>query len=73
MDRDERKELLHKFIRQLITAGTPVLNGIEMLGLGIPEEQTIAGALKCFHAAVETSKEIARYLEACSVNSAASS
>jgi hypothetical protein len=42
MGRDERLELLHKFVRQLISAGTPVLNSIDMLKLGIPEDQEIA-------------------------------
>jgi hypothetical protein len=69
MDRDERMELLHKFVRQLISVGTPALNSIDMLQLGIPEEQEIAFALEAFSRAVETSKEIARYLNACLIAS----
>jgi type II secretory pathway component PulF len=63
MDRDERMELLHKFVRQLISAGSPLLNSIDMLSLGTPEEE-IAFALDAFSRAVESSKEIAAYLAA---------
>jgi hypothetical protein len=66
METGERIELLHKFVRQLISAGTPVLNGIDMLSLGIPEGQEMARALEAFSLAVESSKEIARYLKECS-------
>ncbi len=66
MERDERMELLHKFVRQLIGAGTPALNSIDMLRLGISEEQEIGFALEAFSLAVESSREIARYLKECS-------
>ena len=69
MERDERIELLHEFVRQLISAGTSVLNGIDMLSLGIPEEQEIARALVAFRQAVESSKEITGYLNACLIAS----
>jgi hypothetical protein len=69
MERNERIELLHRFVCQLISAGTPVLNGIDMLGLGNPEGQEIALALEAFSLAVESSKEITRYLNACLIAS----
>jgi hypothetical protein len=62
MDRDERMELLHQFVRQLISAGTPALNSIDLLRLGIPEEHEMALVLESFNQAFESSKEIARYL-----------
>jgi hypothetical protein len=65
MERDERIERLHQFVRQLITAGTSALNSIDMLQLGIPEGQEMARALEAFDQAMETSKDIARYLNAC--------
>jgi hypothetical protein len=43
--------------------------GIDMLSLGIPEEQEMARALESFNQAVESSKEIARYLNACVIAS----
>jgi hypothetical protein len=56
--------LLHQFVRLVITAGTSVLNGIDMLQLDIPEGQEMARALEAFRQAAETSKQIARYLNA---------
>jgi hypothetical protein len=64
-DKDERKELLHKFVRQLITAGTPALNALDMLDLGIREDQEIGFALEALDQAMATPMEIRRYVEAC--------
>jgi phosphatidylserine/phosphatidylglycerophosphate/cardiolipin synthase-like enzyme len=62
MDRDERLELLQEFFRQLLHAAKDSLDCIDMLKLGIPEEQDVARLLETFNQAVETSKEIERYL-----------
>ena len=64
MDKDERIELLHKFFRQLLRAATESLDSIDMLKLGIPEDQEVARLLGTFNLAVETSKEIGRYVAA---------
>ncbi|HYM75840.1 MAG TPA: hypothetical protein VE377_07665 [Candidatus Dormibacteraeota bacterium] len=64
MDKDERIELLHKFFRQLLRTATESLDSIDMLKLGIPEEQEVARLLETFTLAVETSKEIERYVAA---------
>jgi hypothetical protein len=62
MDKDERIELLHKFFRQLLRTATESLDSIDMLKLGIPEEQDVARLLETFDLAVETSKEVHRYV-----------
>jgi hypothetical protein len=62
MDKDERIELLHTFFRQLLRTATESLDSIDMLKLGIPEEQEVARLLETFNLAVETSKEIDRYI-----------
>jgi hypothetical protein len=60
MDKDERIELLHKFFRQLLRTATESLDSIDMLKLGIPEEQELARLLWTFDLAFETYKEIHR-------------
>jgi hypothetical protein len=62
MERDQRTELLQTFFRQLFLAAKDSLDCIDVLKLGIPEEQEVARLLKSFNEAVETSKEIDRYL-----------
>ena len=62
MDRDQRLELLHKFFRQLFLTAKDSLDCIDMLKLGIPEEQEVARLLESFNEMVETSKQIDRYL-----------
>jgi hypothetical protein len=62
MDRDKRAELLQKFFQQLFLAAKDSLDCIDMLKLGIPEEQEVARLLVTFNQAVVTSKEIDRYL-----------
>jgi hypothetical protein len=62
MERDERLELLQKFFRELFLTAKDSLDCIDMLKLGIPEEQEVARLLESFNQAVITSKEIDRYL-----------
>jgi hypothetical protein len=62
MDKDERIKLLQKFFRQLLRTATESLDSVDMLTLGIPEEQEVARLLETFNEAVETSKEIGRYV-----------
>jgi hypothetical protein len=62
MDRDQRLELLQRFFRELFLAAKDSLDCIDMLKLGIPEEQEVARLLESFNKAVITSKEIDRYL-----------
>ena len=62
MDKDERIKLLQKFFRQLLRTATESLDSVDMLKLGIPEEQEVARLLETFNEAVETSKEIGRYV-----------
>jgi hypothetical protein len=65
MDRDQRLELLQKFFRQLFLTAKNSLDCIDILKFGIPEEQEVAGLLESFNEAVETSKEISRYVADC--------
>jgi hypothetical protein len=62
MDRDQRLELLQKFFRELFLTAKDSLDCIDMLKLGIPEEQEVGRLLESFNQAVITSKEIDRYL-----------
>lgn len=62
MDRDQRLELLQKIFQQLFLTAKDSLDCIDMLKLGIPEEQEVARLLESFNQAVMTSKEIDRYL-----------
>jgi hypothetical protein len=62
MDRGQRLELLQKLFRQLFLTAKDSLDCIDMLKLGIPEEQEVARLLETFNHAVTTSKEINRYL-----------
>lgn len=62
MDKDERIKQLQKFFRQLLRTATESLDSVDMLKLGIPEEQEVAHLLETFNEAVETSKEIGRYV-----------
>jgi hypothetical protein len=62
MDRDQRLELLQKLFRQLFLTAKDSLDCIDMVKLGIPEEQEVARLLESFNQAVITSKEIGRYL-----------
>jgi hypothetical protein len=62
MERDQRTELLQTLFRQLFLAAKDSLDCIDMLKLGIPEEQEVARLLKSFNQAVMTAKEIDRYL-----------
>jgi hypothetical protein len=62
MDRDQRLELLQKFFRELFLTAKDSLDCIDMVKLGIPEEQEVARLLETFNQAVITSKEIDRYL-----------
>jgi len=62
MDRGQRLELLQKLFRQLFLTAKDSLDCIDMLKLGIPEEEGVARLLETFNRAVTTSKEIDRYL-----------
>jgi bisphosphoglycerate-independent phosphoglycerate mutase (AlkP superfamily) len=62
MDRDQRLERLQKFFRELFLTAKDSLDCIDMLKLGIPEEQEVGRLLESFNQAVITSKEIDRYL-----------
>jgi hypothetical protein len=62
MDRGQRLELLQNFFRQLFLTAKDSLDCIDMLKLGIPEEEEVARLLESFNQAVTTSKEIDRYL-----------
>jgi hypothetical protein len=62
MDRDQRLELLQKLFQQLFLTAKDSLDCIDMLKLGIPEEQEVARLLETFNQAVITSKEVDRYL-----------
>lgn len=61
MDR-ERIELLRKFFRELLCTATESLDSIDMLKLGIPEEQAVTRLLESFNQAVKTANEIDRYV-----------
>jgi hypothetical protein len=62
MERDQRLALLQKLFQQLFLTAKDSLDCIDMLKLGIPEEEEVARLLETLNQAVITSKEIGRYL-----------